>query len=203
MKTDALSVIIPTYKRQEPLYETLKSLAVLKEKPLEILVCDQAREADPEKKRRVEAISPEIKYLCSPAKSLPENRNFGLENAAGEWILFLDDDIKAEAGLYEAHAQAHGGKEPGIITGRIIMPPPEKFSDIKVPVKLNMETAKYEMNWDLTRGSPADAASGGNLSGLKYVFIQANGFDSGYIGFQYHLLCLLLRHRLALRDVEV
>jgi GT2 family glycosyltransferase len=48
--------------------------------------------------------------------------NRGLLEARHDIVLFLDDDIRSDASLIEAHAEAHRRMNPAIVAGRVIQP---------------------------------------------------------------------------------
>jgi GT2 family glycosyltransferase len=115
------SVVIPTLGRSS-LGETLKSLAACDPPPFEVVVVDgdpgHAGEAVVgELSGRAE--SPRFRYEASP-RGASVQRNRGLVVAAGEVVLFMDDDAVADARLFAALEQAY--RDPGVIgaTGRIV-----------------------------------------------------------------------------------
>lgn len=82
-----LSVIIPTYNRNEILRQTLSRLVVeLKNIEYEILVINDSE-------RALNLDFPGVKVLRNPNKGAAAARNFGASLANGEILLFLDDDI--------------------------------------------------------------------------------------------------------------
>ncbi|MEO9806573.1 MAG: glycosyltransferase family 2 protein [Reichenbachiella sp.] len=89
-----LSVIIPTYNRPEQLKEAVNSVLDQRLEDLEIIIIDDA--SDPESQNQIDAISSlssrvHLKRNMSNS-GVPTCRNIGLENAKGDYILFLDDD---------------------------------------------------------------------------------------------------------------
>ncbi|NPV62777.1 MAG: glycosyltransferase family 2 protein [Methanotrichaceae archaeon] len=96
---EEISVIIPTYNRVEDLESCLKSIVVQTRKPKEVLIVDDS-EGD-KTRLQVEAKGEEfgeegiaLRYLRNTrGRSLAVARNEGINNAQGEIILFLDDDV--------------------------------------------------------------------------------------------------------------
>jgi hypothetical protein len=106
----SLTVAICTKDRPEFLSPCLKSLRMLKpaaakgSKIEEILVVDNAP-SDKRTKGLVESI-PDVGYICEPKPGLNFARNRALQEATGEFIAFLDDDVTVDlcwlSGLMEA-----------------------------------------------------------------------------------------------------
>ncbi|MCM1309659.1 MAG: glycosyltransferase [Bacteroides sp.] len=89
-----LSVIIPTYNRAESLERTLTVLLQSDELPDEVLIIDQTTE--PQIATRIAdlaAQSPVIKLLHNDIPSLTMARNRGIDEAKGDVLVFMDDDV--------------------------------------------------------------------------------------------------------------
>ncbi|USN97942.1 MAG: glycosyltransferase family 2 protein [Phycisphaeraceae bacterium] len=56
---------------------------------------------------------PDIRVVAGPKAGPGGARNRALEQASGEVILFLNDDVVAHEGLLDAHRRAHGERGPG------------------------------------------------------------------------------------------
>jgi succinoglycan biosynthesis protein ExoM len=96
------SVCIATYRRPQLLEKLLRSLAnqLLPEMVnLEIVVVDndvdQAGESIVRRFKNTSRIR--FYYFSQPVKNISITRNMGVENASGEYILFIDDDEVASA----------------------------------------------------------------------------------------------------------
>lgn len=109
-----VSVVVPTYRRAELLRRTLRSLAELEHRPLEVLVCtdDWSDGSD--------RITTE-----SGAQALPTglagaagHRNAGWRAARGEVVAFIDDDCEATPGWLGALIEAFGDPRVGLVQGR-------------------------------------------------------------------------------------
>jgi GT2 family glycosyltransferase len=126
-----VSIIIPTYNRVKDLEETLDSIISQTTLSKEILIVDDSDHNEIEnlvERRKNEFKEKEIvlKYLRNKKeKSLAIARNVGIENAVGDVILFLDDDvvldkdyIKEIVRIYEAYPNALGVQ--GYITNIVL-----------------------------------------------------------------------------------
>ena len=94
-----VSIIIPTCNRVKDLEETLDSINIQTTLPKEIIIVDDSDNDGIEnligyKKPKFEENEILLKYIRNKKeKSLATARNMGIENATGDIILFLDDDV--------------------------------------------------------------------------------------------------------------
>jgi GT2 family glycosyltransferase len=113
------SVVIATLARPEPLRETLDSVLACDPPADEVIVVD----ADPEESGAAVAASygDRVRVLPSP-RGLTIQRNRALDAAAGDVVVFLDDDVQVEPGLFGGLAATF--RDPTIVaaTGRIVEP---------------------------------------------------------------------------------
>ena len=92
-----VSVVVATYKREESLRKSLKSLVEQTYNDVEIIVVDD--NANEEWNKKVKMIVDEISQLHpiiyiknKVNKGSAETRNIGIKKATGDYITFLDDD---------------------------------------------------------------------------------------------------------------
>ncbi len=92
MERPELSVIIPTYNRADMLMTMVESILAQERIALEILVVDDGSTDDT--RRRVEALGDSrVRYFRNEKNSGPGySRRFGLHTAAGDYVVFADDD---------------------------------------------------------------------------------------------------------------
>lgn len=117
-----LSLIIPTYGREEPLRDTLKD-AIAQEYPdFEIVVVDQRPRHEPGLQTFLEelAAAGRIRYFQCDWASLPGARNYAVRRATGEVMVFIDDDVRLPEGFLVAHGRIYGDRpEIGAVAGRV------------------------------------------------------------------------------------
>ena len=117
-----ISVVIPTYQREEPLKDSIED-ALRQEYPdFEVLVVDQTKTHQPHIQTYLEekAAVGEIQYFCVDWASLPGARNYAVRRAAGDIILFIDDDVKLPDGFLQSHARNYLDRpEVGAVAGRV------------------------------------------------------------------------------------
>mgnify|MGYP005849614495 CR=1 FL=1 len=94
-----ISVIIPTYKRENDLLECLSSILIQSFFPAEVFVVDNARDAKTKdavmaKKEKFESRGIKLEYFeNSKENSLTSARNLGSKLSEGDIVSFLDDDV--------------------------------------------------------------------------------------------------------------
>jgi glycosyltransferase involved in cell wall biosynthesis len=101
-----VTVLVPTLNRYSYLRTLLSQLNLQTVRPLEIIVVDQT----PEHRRDV-AIQQDFKdlpvrFIFRKESGQCSSRNAGLQQASGEYILFLDDDDEIPPTLIESHLQS-------------------------------------------------------------------------------------------------
>lgn len=176
------SIIVCTYNRAESLKDTLAALARLEVPPAltwEVVVVDN--NSRDHTKQVVEAAQqhwPRLRYVFESAQGLSHARNHGIAEAAGEVILFTDDDVLPErdwlettlAGLERYQADACGGYIAPIWETQ---PPPwltERFYGF-----LAVRTERTD-DHPITQAS--QAPFGANMAVRKQVFDQVGLFDT-------------------------
>lgn len=142
MNWPLISVIIPTYGREEPLRDTLEDVLKQDYPAFEVLVVDQTPIHKPDIQAYLEQLAQDekIRWFRIDWASLPGSRNYGVRRASGEIILFIDDDVQMPAGCLKAHARNYQRAEIGAVAGRV-------FDRMKLTEK---------GNWGLTTGEKED-----------------------------------------------
>lgn len=121
-----LSVIIPTYRRFQPLLDTLADLLAQTWHPetissVEIIVADQnPRWPDKFESRQAELAAREnIVWLTLDSPGVVNARNTAVEHSTGEILLFLDDDVRIPNRRFlERHVANYRDEEISAVTGR-------------------------------------------------------------------------------------
>ncbi|MGI0494491.1 hormogonium polysaccharide biosynthesis glycosyltransferase HpsN [Alkalinema pantanalense CENA528] len=117
-----ISVIIPTYGREEPLVVSIQDVLKQDYPNFEILVVDQTPSHQPEVQAFLEemAAAGKIRWFRLDWASLPGARNYAVRQAKGDVMLFLDDDVELPAGFLAAHARNYDRPEVGAVAGRVL-----------------------------------------------------------------------------------
>ncbi|NEP11873.1 MAG: glycosyltransferase [Symploca sp. SIO2C1] len=108
MNQPIISVVIPTYQRNDLLEKCLDCLApgvqTLPADQYEVIVTDNGSETTAEEMIRERY--PWVKWVASPRKGPAANRNNGAQYAQGEWLAFTDDDCLPEPNWLGAFLEA-------------------------------------------------------------------------------------------------
>ncbi|MFB2975440.1 hormogonium polysaccharide biosynthesis glycosyltransferase HpsN [Microseira sp. BLCC-F43] len=117
-----ISVVIPTYGREEPLRDTIADVLQQDYPNYEVLVVDQTKTHQRETQAYLEKLAADgkIRWFCVDWASLPGARNYAARRATGEIILFIDDDVQLKPGYLAAHARNYIDRpEVGAVAGRV------------------------------------------------------------------------------------
>jgi hypothetical protein len=88
-EAELVSVVIPCFRQAHFLPEAIESVLAQEHDAIEVVVVD---DGSPDNVGEVAARYPGVKYLRQPNGGLAAARNAGLEEATGEFVLFLDAD---------------------------------------------------------------------------------------------------------------
>jgi glycosyltransferase involved in cell wall biosynthesis len=105
-----VSVVIPTFNRPTLLEEAVQSVLAQTSPALEIIIVDDGSRA--EYRPRIRALadlgSQVVIYSFASNRGVSSARNFGLEKAKGDYILFLDDDDLIHPHMLESSLAVFG-----------------------------------------------------------------------------------------------
>jgi GT2 family glycosyltransferase len=115
-----VSVIIGTKDRPESLRRCLESLAAQRCRPLEVLLLDDGTPGAESLGGILEEAGIRWRYIRKDEPGLSRSRNLGAREAAGEVLLFLDDDVELDPGYLEAVLRVYR-EHPGVagVGGRL------------------------------------------------------------------------------------
>jgi GT2 family glycosyltransferase len=172
-----ITVAIPTYRREQVLLDTLDYLLALDTMAAEILVLDNTEQHESATVRRLHdlAAGGAIRWVKLGEPSIPAAMNHGLVLATQQIVLFLDDDIRPEAGLLAAHLAAHGVHGEVVVAGRVIQPWEEKAGSGGLG---QSRFACIEQRW-------IREFMAGNVSIPRALAIRLRGFDENFVRVAY------------------
>ena len=123
MKYQKYSIIIPSYNRADETFELLQSLAKLKF-PLErfeiIVADDGSTDNTPQVVEQMRQLFPfDLKYFTQANQGPGAARNLGMEQASGDFFIFVDSDVTVpqdwlaniDRALHQEQADAFGGPD--------------------------------------------------------------------------------------------
>jgi GT2 family glycosyltransferase len=131
-------------------------------------------------------------------------KNMGIRAAAGEILLFLDDDVTIGEGFISAHVSNYADPSVGGVTGKVIIRNPNMDENIVFKNRLSLKYLIKKLfffvfrkkaayvgpygvlaDFEGPRKLQADTGIGCNLSFRKSVFNLAGDFDTNFIGNAY------------------
>ncbi len=184
-----LSIVIPTYGREQVLLNTLAHCLALTPSPDEILVMDQtpAHQEATEAQLHRWARDGQIQWRRLPEPSIVAAMNEGLKQAKGDVVLFLDDDIIPCSTLVIRHIHAHQVyPEAWAVVGQVLQPGQEPVTIANPMPSLTdrlTETLKHRFDSSLP-GFTLNVMAG-NLSVNRAKALVIGGFDPKFIGVAY------------------
>ena len=180
-----LSVIIPTRNRAALLKDALESICVqsLTSDCFEVLVIDNASTDNTRLIVEESRTShPDIHYIHEEKPGLHNGRHRGAQQAKGEVLVFVDDDIIAAPGWLKAIHETFKDPAVALAGGKIL---PKWEGD--VPRWIELFTVRTELGWtignlslldfgDMKKDIPAGYVYGCNFSIRKSVLFECGGF---------------------------
>ncbi|NJK36724.1 MAG: glycosyltransferase family 2 protein [Oscillatoriales cyanobacterium SM2_3_0] len=122
MNSLSISVVIPTYNREEALRDSIADVLKQDYPGFEVIVVDQTQNHQPETQAYLEELAKakKIHWYRVDWASLPGARNYAVRRAKGEVILFLDDDVQLPEGFLQTHARNYlDNPKIGAVAGRV------------------------------------------------------------------------------------
>jgi GT2 family glycosyltransferase len=178
--TMRLTVVIPTYRREQVLLETIGYMLALRPEAAEILVIDQTEVHEPPTCARLGELEQagRIVWVRRQVPSITAAMNHALEVAKGDIVLFVDDDVRPEPALFAAHLQAHEQHPISIVAGRVIQPWQEgtDFESVHAPAGFHFAS---------TRPAVIREFMGGNFSLPRALGLALGGFDENFVKVAY------------------
>lgn len=174
----AISVVVPTYRRDMVLVDTVRYLLALYPRPNEILVVDQSESHEPETKAALREWERQdvIRWIQLSRPSVTHAMNVGLQQARGDIVLFVDDDIIPSPSLIGSHLAAQREEGVNIVAGQVLQPGEEvqgKCGDDE-----RFQFCSNERRW-------VRELMGGNFSVKRDVALRLGGFDENFVHVAY------------------
>ncbi len=179
-----LSVIIPTFNRLPVLLRALDLLWAQQGQPdMEILVVDDgSTDGTAEALAGLSVPRPHALHVLKQENRGPAAaRNLGLQEACGELVLFLGDDIFAQPGLVATHLEAHARhpEDPVAVLGHTAFSPDMRRTSLSHYVESSGLQFAYRLIKD-PASAPYECFYTSNIS-LKRRYLLQNGlFDEDF-----------------------
>jgi GT2 family glycosyltransferase len=173
-----ISIVVPTYRRESILIDTIRHLLDLEPNAAEILVLDQTEKHQEivESTLRDWEIAGAIKLIRLAEPSIPRAMNRGLCEAGQDFVMFVDDDVVPVPSLLQKYLYALEKTGAALIAGRVVQPWQEgnDFSEVK-----GFHFASMERRW--TR-----EFMGCNFTVRRKLALGLGGFDEQFVRVAYN-----------------
>jgi glycosyltransferase involved in cell wall biosynthesis len=167
-----LSVVIPTYNRKPILEKCLRALENQQYADYEVVVVDDgSTDGTVEWLQSHAAEFPHVRLFCQDHGGAAGARNFGVEQAKGDTIVFIDSDLVVTDVFLQAHVEA-------LIRGQKELGHDRLFTYGRVINTANFDHPTSEP-YKLTDFSAAYFATG-NVAIARDWLIKAGLFDTGF-----------------------
>lgn len=177
MANKRISLVIPTYKREQLLVQTLKCALQQSHQDYEIILVDQTPDHNNETLNFLAENKGRINIIHSKIPSVTMARNIGTRAASGDIVVFIDDDTSFDEDFLNQHENALSG-DCDFVQGRVI----EKGCKVyKKPVWLSFAGNFSGSDFCITDGK-TNNITGCNFSFKKNLFDALDGFDEAYQG---------------------
>jgi GT2 family glycosyltransferase len=158
-------VIIPTCNRPRQLSACLECLRpgtqTLAADQYEIIVSDDA--AGRHAENALAPRFPFVRWAAGPARGPAANRNHGARLAAGDWLVFLDDDCLPEPAWLDGFQREILRSNAGLIEGRTV-----SLGNTGHPLEERVENPSGGLFWSC------------NLAVKRDLFVRSGGFDEDF-----------------------
>jgi len=182
MSPPTISVLIPTFGREQMLVDSIGEVLAQTPPPDELIVIDQTPDHEPavaEFLSRGDAQG-RFRWVKQSPPSLCAARNRGVQEARSEVVLFVDDDVLLPPGFVEAHRRCYLEPEVAAVVGKIFVPRAGAKVERAAP---EASAASIADNG----GRPwAEVVLGSNFSARKAVYERVGGFDELLVGHVYY-----------------
>jgi len=124
MKELTVSVIIPTYRRELYLVNTIKGIFNQEIKANEIIVIDQSPEHEDDTIKFLNENNGlgNIKWIKYTTPSASGARNIGIRESTSDILLFIDDDVEMDSKLIKSHLINYKDEKISAVIGKFIQP---------------------------------------------------------------------------------
>ena len=178
-----VSLIVPTYRRQDILCETIQSALKQRWREFEIVVIDQTPSTPAFLDALISQNQDLVRYYKQLEPNLPKARNTGVRLARFDILLFIDDDVILPESFVESHVRRLLDDEStGAVTGPAVAEPFDGDSpDLSAFIKI------FDLDAAAVRSGFSEASwfHGCNFSTRRSVLERAGPFDESFTGSAY------------------
>lgn len=172
------SVIVPTHQRRERVVHNVKALARQEPASFEaIVVVDGSTDGTAAALRELDLPFP-LTVVEQDNQGAAEARNAGARVAAGEVLLFLDDDMEAAPSLLAEHDRSHR-EGADLVVGDMPLHPDSPRNLLSAGVGLWAESRRERLTAPGAETGPDDLLTG-QMSISREAFRRVGGFDTSF-----------------------
>ncbi len=162
---ELISIIIPTYNRENTLKATIDSVLKQSANNWELIIVDDGSRDDTKRVIENYLQDERIKYYFQPNSGVSSARNAGVELSTGNYLIFLDSDDKFFPGLF-ARLNEINHTQYDLICWQV-----SKLIDGKASIWKPKKLEKIYNNITAT-------FLAGSICYKKEVFLKAGGYDN-------------------------
>lgn len=179
-----VSIIIPTHNRKELLNRAIYSALNQTYSPIEIIiVSDGSTDGTDAFVTAIQKAHPQVKYFKhNISKGAPAARNYGIREANGEYLTFLDDDDEMLADNIQYCMQYYNDDYAYVCTGYTRITP-KSTTDILPKNIITYDAMLYKI------------VTGNQILARKERIVKLGGFDETLLSSQDYDLWLRLNKR--------
>ncbi|MDZ7265183.1 MAG: hypothetical protein ONB16_11395 [candidate division KSB1 bacterium] len=172
-----ISIIVIAAHQKEILMQTLKRLGQLSHPSYEIVVISMVEELDD---AAVLNLNGRLRWFQLPSDESISPRNWGVQLARGEIVVFCDDAIIPTQQWLQAHERNYSDSSIGSVAGKIV----ENNGEIQSHKvgQINWLTGQLVENFHSNTRTRIDFGYGFNLSFRKEALLKVHGFDTRFMG---------------------
>ena len=185
MSLPAVSVAIPTYRREKVLLNTVSQLLSLNYCASEILLIDQTDQHQPETTKELEQLARRgsVVWHTIGKPSIPRAMNYALKVAKCDVVLFLDDDVELTSELVAEHAREYEKLSVSCVAGRIVQPWEKGLEEMALNAA--GPTRADSFRFSSNRRCMVKHFMGGNFSIRRQIALDLGGFDENFVKVAY------------------
>ncbi len=177
----AISIVMPTYERRDQVLRAVRALGDQQvDETFEIIVVsDGSTDGSVEALRDLDLPVP-LEVFEQDNAGPAAARNRGIDEAEGDLLVFIDDDLVAAPGLLQAHVDAHRRLGPGTVAIGPMLRPPDAELQPWVDWEQSMLDKQYLAMEEGLWSATARQFYTGNASLARKHMVEAGGFDVAF-----------------------
>ena len=182
-----ITVGIPTINRQYVLIKTIESLLKnMTKEVIEIIIVDQTADKQlvQKNKETIFTMSPLVKYITSDIPSVCKARNIIIENAKGDIVYFIDDDVLLTSNTIKSHLSLYDKGVSSVIGKIYNRKDNEDYENLDISEPTRGTIDLFPDTNEITLDFKGFGVSC-NQSYTKQSLLEVRGFDENFQGGYY------------------